>query len=44
MITLNDCIQFLGLTPEEIDAIAEHERIVRINALFRTPIEYRQLI
>jgi hypothetical protein len=27
MITLNDCIAFLGLTEEEIDAIAEHEHV-----------------
>ena len=27
MITLDDCIAFLHLTPEEIDAIAEHEHV-----------------
>lgn len=27
MITLEDCIGLSGLTPDEIDAIAEHEHI-----------------
>ena len=27
MITLDDCIAFLHLTPDEIDAIAEHEHV-----------------
>lgn len=27
MITLEDCIAFLHLTPDEVDAIAEHEHV-----------------
>ena len=27
MITLDDCIAFLHLTPDELDAIAEHEHV-----------------
>ena len=27
MITLEDCIAYLHLTPEEVDAIAEHEHV-----------------
>lgn len=32
MITLDDCIAFLHLTPEEVDAIAEHEHVSAIVA------------
>lgn len=32
MITLRDCIEYLHLTPEELDAIAEHEHVQPIIA------------
>ncbi len=32
MITLRDCIEYLRLTPEEVDAIAEHEHVAPIVA------------
>ncbi len=32
MISLRDCIEYLHLTPEEIDAIAEHEHVAPIVA------------
>ncbi len=33
MLTLDDCIALSGLSEEEIDAIAEHERIPEMAAL-----------
>lgn len=32
MLTLQDCIGFTGLTPEQIEAIAEHEHLGMILA------------
>jgi len=32
MISLRDCIEYLHLTPEEIDAIAEHAHVAPIVA------------
>ena len=32
MISLRDCIEYLRLTPDEIDAIAEHEHVSPIVA------------
>jgi len=32
MISLRDCIEYLRLTPEELDAIAEHEQLTPIVA------------
>ncbi|MCM2322351.1 MAG: hypothetical protein NDJ90_03720 [Oligoflexia bacterium] len=43
MLTLNDCIDFAGLTPEQVKAIAEHEKIPELvatclaNKLMETP-------
>lgn len=33
MLTFEDCLDFADLTPEEIDAIAEHEHIPEMLAL-----------
>jgi hypothetical protein len=33
MLRLEDCIALCGLTPQEIDAVAEHERIPQMAAL-----------
>ena len=32
MISLRDCMEYLHLTPEEVDAIAEHEHVPAIIA------------
>lgn len=32
LISLRDCIEYLQLTPEEVDAIAEHEHVAPIIA------------
>ena len=32
MITREDCIAFAGLTPDEVDAVAEHEHVGDIQA------------
>lgn len=32
VISLRDCIEYLQLTPEEVDAIAEHEHVAPIIA------------
>ena len=32
MISLRDCIEYLHLTPDEVDAIAEHEHVAPIVA------------
>ena len=33
MLTIEDCIEMAGLTPEEVDAIAEHEHLPTMIAI-----------
>lgn len=32
MLTINDCIAFSGLTPEQLEAVADHQRLPTVLA------------